>query len=337
MAEVLVLVDSVEGTVKKATFELLTAAKSLGEPAAVVVGAPGTAAAVKDQLAEYGAAKVYVAESDDIAGYSVAPKAAALAAVAQQAVSGGLAAILLSSSAENKEIAARLAIKLDSGVIYDAVGLEGDTATQQIFGAAITVQSKVTTGTPIITVRPNSFAPEQSSGAAEEVAVDVTLSDADKAAKITDTVVEAKGSRPQLADASVVVSGGRGIGKAENFEIIEKLADSLGAAVGASRAVVDAGWVDHQMQVGQTGVTVSPQLYVAVGISGAIQHRAGHADVQDDRRDQQGPRGADLRARRLRCRGRPVPGRAAADRGDHQAQGLNRLALKCTSPCMLGA
>ena len=272
MAEVLVLVDSVDGTVKKATFELLTAAKSLGEPSAVVVGAPGEAAKVKDQLGEYGAAKVYVAESDDIAGYSVAPKAAALAAAAQQA---SPAAILLSSSAENKEIAARLAIKLDSGLIYDAVGIEDGTATQQIFGAAISVKSKVTNGTPIITVRPNSFAPEQSSGAAEEVSVDVSLSDADKAAKITDTVVEEKGSRPQLADASVVVSGGRGIGKAENFDIIEKLADSLGAAVGASRAVVDAGWVDHQMQVGQTGVTVSPQLYIAVGISGAIQHRAG--------------------------------------------------------------
>ncbi len=272
MAEVLVLVDSVDGTVKKVTFELLTAAKALGEPAAVVVGAPGEAAKIKDSLGEYGATKVYVVESDEIAAYSVAPTAAALAAVAQQA---SPAAILLSSSNENKEIAARLAIKLESGLIYDAVGLEGDTATQQIFGAAISVQSKVTKGTPIITVRPNSFAPEQSSGAAEEVSVDLTLSDADKAARITDTVVEEKGSRPQLADASVVVSGGRGIGKAENFEIIEKLADSLGAAVGASRAVVDAGWVDHQMQVGQTGVTVSPQLYIAVGISGAIQHRAG--------------------------------------------------------------
>ena len=272
MAEVLVLVDAADGAVKKSTLELLTAAKSLGEPSAVVVGAPGEAAKLKDQLGEYGAAKVYVAESDDIAGYSVAPKAAALAAVAGQA---SPAAILLSSSPENKEVAARLAIKLDSGLIYDAVGLEGDTATQQIFGAAVTVQSKVTQGTPIITIRPNSFAPEQSSGAAEEVAVSVELSDSDKSAKIVDSVVEDSGSRPQLADASVVVSGGRGIGKAENFEIIEKLADSLGAAVGASRAVVDAGWVDHQMQVGQTGVTVSPQLYVAVGISGAIQHRAG--------------------------------------------------------------
>jgi electron transfer flavoprotein alpha subunit len=273
MAEVLVLVDAVDGTVKKATFELLTAARQLGEPAAVVVGAPGTAAALKDQLAEYGAAKVYVAESDDIAGYSVAPKAEALAAVAEQA---SPAAVLVSSNAENKEIAARLALKLGSGLLYDAVGLDADgNATQQIFGAAITVTSKVKQGTPVITVRPNSFAPEQASGAAEEVPVSVTLSDAAKGAKILESVVEEKGSRPQLSDASVVVSGGRGIGNADNFTIIEKLADSLGAAVGASRAVVDAGWVPHTMQVGQTGVTVSPQLYIAVGISGAIQHRAG--------------------------------------------------------------
>jgi electron transfer flavoprotein alpha subunit len=273
MAEVLVLVDSVDGTVKKATFELLTAARQLGEPAAVVVGAPGTAGALKDQLAEYGAAKVYVAESDDIAGYSVAPKAEALAATAAQA---SPAAVLLSSSAENKEIAARLALKLDSGLLYDAVGFDGDgNVTQQIFGAAITVTAKVAKGTPVITVRPNSFAPEPSTGAAEEVAVSVTVSDSGKAAKILDSVVEEKGSRPQLSDASVVVSGGRGVGNADNFAVIEKLADSLGAAVGASRAVVDAGWVPHTMQVGQTGVTVSPQLYIAVGISGAIQHRAG--------------------------------------------------------------
>ena len=273
MAEVLVLVDAVDGTVKKATLELLTAAKQLGEPAAVVVGAPGTASALKNQLGEYGAAKVYVAESDDIAGYSVAPKAEALAAVAGQA---SPAAVLVSSSPENKEVAARLAVKLGSGLLYDAVGFDGDgNVTQQIFGAAVTVTSKVSKGTPVITVRPNSFAPEAAAGAAEEVAVPVTLSDAAKGAKIVDSVVEEKGSRPQLSDASVVVSGGRGIGNADNFTIIEKLADSLGAAVGASRAVVDAGWVPHTMQVGQTGVTVSPQLYIAVGISGAIQHRAG--------------------------------------------------------------
>jgi electron transfer flavoprotein alpha subunit len=273
MAEVLVLVDSVDGTVKKATFELLTAAEQLGEPVAVVIGAPGTAAPLRDQLGKYGATKVYVAESDDISNYSVAPKAEAFAAVVEQA---SPAAVLISSAAENKEIAARLAVKLGSGLIYDAVGLDSNgNATQQIFGAAVTTTSKVTKGTPVITVRPNSFAPQESAAAAEEVPVSVTVSDKAKGAKIVDTVVEEKGSRPQLSDASVVVSGGRGIGNADNFSIIENLADTLGAAVGASRAVVDAGWVGHQLQVGQTGVTVSPQLYIAVGISGAIQHRAG--------------------------------------------------------------
>lgn len=272
MAEVLVLVDSADGTVKKSTFELVTAARSLGEPSAVVIGAPGTAAALKDQLAEYGAAKVYVAESDEIAGYSVAPTAEALAAVVELA---SPAAVLVSSSPEGKEVAARLAFKIGSGVLTDAIALDADGATQSIFGGGVTVQAKVSKGIPVITVRPNSFAPEAAAGAAEEVSVSVTLSDAGKAAKITDRVVEAKGSRPQLSDASVVVSGGRGIGNAENFSIIENLADTLGGAVGASRAVVDAGWVGHQLQVGQTGVTVSPQLYIAVGISGAIQHRAG--------------------------------------------------------------
>jgi electron transfer flavoprotein alpha subunit len=272
MAEVLVLVDSADGTVKKSTFELLTAARSLGEPTAVVVGAPGTAAPLKDQLAEYGAAKVYVVESDDIAGYSVAPKAEALAAVVAQAAP---AAVLVASTAENKEVAARLAFKIGSGVLTDAIAVDAEGATQSIFGGAITVQAKVATGVPVVTVRPNSYAPEPAAGAAEEVPVSVELSDAAKAAKVTDRVVEAKGARPQLSDASVVVSGGRGIGNADNFKLIEELADSLGGAVGASRAVVDAGWVPHTMQVGQTGVTVSPQLYVAVGISGAIQHRAG--------------------------------------------------------------
>jgi len=272
MAEVLVLVDSVNGTVKKATLELLTAARAIGEPAAVVVGAQGTAAAVKGQLAEYGAAKVYVAESDDIAGYSIAPKAEALAAAVEAA---SPAAVLIPSTAENKEVAARLAFKIGSGVLTDAVAVDADGATQQIFGGAITVSAKVAKGVPVVTVRPNSYAPEPATGAAEEVPLSFTVSDAAKGATIVESVAEEKGSRPALSDASVVVSGGRGIGSADNFAIIEKLADSLGAAVGASRAVVDAGWVPHTMQVGQTGVTVSPQLYIAVGISGAIQHRAG--------------------------------------------------------------
>jgi electron transfer flavoprotein alpha subunit len=273
MAEVLVLVDAADGAVKKSTLELLTAARSIGEPSAVVIGAPGTAAAVKATLAEYGAAKVYVAESDDLEGYLVAPKAEVLASVAGQA---SPAAVLVSSTPENKEIAARVAFKLGSGLLTDAVTVNDDASVvQSIFGGAVTVQSKVGGGVPVITVRANSVTPSAAEGAAEEVQVTVEVSDAAKGAKVVDRVVEAKGSRPALTDASVIVSGGRGVGGADNFSVIEALADSLGAAVGASRAATDAGWVPHQMQVGQTGVTVSPQLYIAVGISGAIQHRAG--------------------------------------------------------------
>jgi electron transfer flavoprotein alpha subunit len=273
MAEVLVLVDSLDGTVKKATLELLTAARALGEPSAVVLGAAGTAAPLKAALAEYGAAKVYVVESDELDGFVVAPKAEALAAVVAQV---SPVAVLASSSAENKEIAARLAFKIEGAILTDAVGIDAaGTFTQSIFGGAVTVESKAAKGIPVVTLRPNSFAPVAAAGAAEEVVVQVSFSEAAKGAKVLENVVEAKGSRPQLSDASVVVSGGRGIGNADNFKIIEALADTLGAAVGASRAVVDAGWVDHKMQVGQTGVTVSPQLYIAVGISGAIQHRAG--------------------------------------------------------------
>ena len=275
MAKVLVLVDADGDVVKKVTFELLTAARTLGEPAAVVLGRPGQAAGLADALAEYGAATVYAVGSEDFDQYLVAPKAEALAAVAAQAEP---AAVLVSSTAENKEIAARLAIKLGSGVLTDAVALNGDGSVEQsIFGGSITVTSKVRTGVPVIAVRPNSVTPEPaaSPGSAEVVEVDVPFSESAKAAAVVEHVSEDKGARPALSDASIVVSGGRGIGTAENFRIIEQLADTLGAAVGASRAVVDAGWVPHQMQVGQTGVTVSPQLYIAVGISGAIQHRAG--------------------------------------------------------------
>jgi electron transfer flavoprotein alpha subunit len=271
MAEVLVFAEHDGGDVKKVTVELLTLARRFGEPAVVWTGAGSQEG--RDRLAEFGAAKVYVADGDDFTDYVAAPKAEALAAVVASAAP---AAVLLPGNAEGKEIAGRLAVKTGSGVITDAVDVSGElVAEQSIFGGAIVVQSKVKTGTPIITVRPNAVTPEAAPGAAEIVPLDVTLSDTAKAAKITERVVQERGERPELTEASIVVSGGRGVGGADNFALIEKLADSLGAAVGASRAATDAGWYPHQFQVGQTGKTVAPQLYMAVGISGAIQHRAG--------------------------------------------------------------
>ncbi|GAA3565085.1 electron transfer flavoprotein subunit alpha/FixB family protein [Nonomuraea rosea] len=214
-----------------------------------------------------------MAGSADLADYVVAPKAELLA---QLVSAQSPAAVLVAATAEGKEIAGRLAIKTDSGVITDAVGLgEGFVADQSIFGGGVNVHAKVRKGTPIVAVRPNSTAPVTSAGAGTEEEVPVTLSDAAKAARVVERVKQEKGARPELTEAAIVVSGGRGVGSAENFSVIEGLADALGAAVGASRAATDAGWYPHQFQVGQTGKTVSPQLYIAAGISGAIQHRAG--------------------------------------------------------------
>ena len=274
MAEVLVLVDHADGEVKKVTAELLTFARRLGEPAAVFIGSGFDAA--KESLAQYGATKTYVADGADLSSYLVAPAAEVLAKLVAD---GTPAAVLLASGAEGKEIAGRLAVKTGSGVITDATDVTVDggtiTAEQPVFGGSTVVRSTVTTGTPIITVRPNSVAAEAADGSAEKVEVSIELSEAAKGARITDRVVEEKGERPELSEAAIVVSGGRGVGSGENFSVIEALADSLGAAVGASRAATDAGWYPHQHQVGQTGKTVSPQLYIAAGISGAIQHRAG--------------------------------------------------------------
>ncbi|MFD8493615.1 electron transfer flavoprotein subunit alpha/FixB family protein [Amycolatopsis sp. NPDC059657] len=273
MAEVLVLVDHADGAVKKVTLELLTAARALGEPSAVVVGSPGTAGKVKEQLAAYGAAKVYVAESDEAASYLVTPKVDALHVLAQQA---SPAAVLVAATAEGKEVSGRLAARLDSGLLIDVVGVNSDgTVEQSIFGGAFSVKAKAAKGTPIISVRPGGVEAEPAEGAAAEETVELPAIDAAKSAKIVGVEPLVGGDRPELTEASIVVSGGRGVGSAEKFDVVEKLADSLGAAVGASRAAVDSGYYPAQFQVGQTGKTVSPQLYIALGISGAIQHRAG--------------------------------------------------------------
>jgi electron transfer flavoprotein alpha subunit len=271
MSEVLVLIDHAEGAVKKPTYELLTIAKRLGEPSAVFIGPADQAADVTEKVKKYGAEKVYVVDDAEIKGYLVAPKAEVLQQLAEKS---SPAAILIPSSGEGKEIAARLAIKLESGLITDAVDVqEGPVTTQSVFAGNFTVQAKVTKGTPIITVKPNAATPEESEGAAAVEEFSPTISDAAKTARIVASQPRKATGRPELTEAAIVVSGGRGTGG--NFEPVEGLADALGAAVGASRAAVDSGWMPHSFQVGQTGKTVSPQLYVANGISGAIQHRAG--------------------------------------------------------------
>jgi electron transfer flavoprotein alpha subunit len=272
MSEVLVVIDHVEGAVKKPTYELLTIAKRLGEPSAVFLGPADKAGEVTEKVKKYGAEKVYVVDDAQLKGYLVAPKAEALAQLAEKAAP---AAILIPSSAEGKEIAGRLAIKLESGLITDAVDVQpGDggapVTTQSVFAGNFTVTAKVTQGTSIITVKPNSAAPEETEGAGVVEEFSATISDAAKTAQIVASQPRQATGRPELTEAAIVVSGGRGTGG--NFEPIEALADALGAAVGASRAAVDSGWMPHSFQVGKT---VSPQLYVANGISGAIQHRAG--------------------------------------------------------------
>ena len=269
MAEVLVLVDHVEGEIKKSTYELLTAARGIGEPSAVVVGAGGTAGKLADGLKAHGAAKIYVAETDSTD--FLTPHVSVLASLVE---SKDPAAVLISVSADGKEIAGRLAVRTGSALLGDAVAVSAEGVTHSVFGGAYIAEAKANTGHPVITLRPGSIEIEQADGAGAEESVEVPAA-AGRSATVTGREPITGGDRPELTEASVVVSGGRGVGSAESFSVVEGLADVLGAAVGASRAAVDSGFYPHQFQVGQTGKTVSPQLYIALGISGAIQHRAG--------------------------------------------------------------
>ncbi|RVU14283.1 electron transfer flavoprotein subunit alpha/FixB family protein, partial [Streptomyces antnestii] len=274
MAEVLVYVDHVDGAVRKPTLELLTLARRIGDPVALALGAG--AANTATVLAEHGATRVLTADAAEFADYLVVPKVDALQA-AYTAVSP--AAVLVPSSAEGKEIAARLALRIGSGIITDATDLvageEGPVATQSAFAASYTTTTRVTKGTPVITVKPNSAPVEPAPAAGTVETLAVSFGEKSTGTKIVSRTPRESTGRPELTEAAIVVSGGRGVNGSENFAIIEALADSLGAAVGASRAAVDAGWYPHTNQVGQTGKSVSPQLYIANGISGAIQHRAG--------------------------------------------------------------
>ena len=271
MSEVIVLAEHQQGVVVKVTYELIAFARRMGSPVVLVAGA-GSAAAV-DSLIAHGADVVVVADSAEVDAYPVAPKAELLATLVRERAPK---AVLVPSTLEGKEVAARLAVKIDSGIITDAVDINAEAiATQSVFGGGTVVTSRVSKGTPVVTIRPNSIEAVAKPGIGTRIEMPVAISENAKLATVVERVAAERSARPELAEASVVVTGGRGVGSPEGFKVIEDLADALGAAVGASRAATDAGWYPHKFQVGQTGTTVSPQLYIANGVSGAIQHRAG--------------------------------------------------------------
>jgi electron transfer flavoprotein alpha subunit len=274
VSHVLVVAETSGSTVRKPTLELLTAARALGEPAAVLFGPAEDA--VVTQLGEYGAATVYAVPSPDVDGYLAAPKAEAIVQIAREV---SPVAVLLTSGPEGKDVAARVAVRLDSGIVPDAtaVALDEGTvrATQLVVSGRFEATTEVVRGPAVITMRANATAAEPAPAAPSVQEVALTVSDAAKGARVTSREAKVATGRPDLTDAAIVVAGGRGVGSQEGFGVIEQLADALGAAVGASRTVTDQHWAPHELQVGQTGKTVAPSLYLAAGISGAIQHRAG--------------------------------------------------------------
>ena len=274
MSEVLVLAETTAAGVRKPTLELLTAARALGEPAAVVFG--DASDQVVAQLAEYGATKVYIVSAPEMQEFLSLPKAEAVVQIAQ---ASNPVAILVTSGPEGKDVAARVAVRLNAGIIPDAtkVSVDGDTvsAVQTVFAGRFQATSQVLRGPAVVTMRPNATSAEAAPASAGVESVDVSVSDGAKGAKVDSREPKVSTGRPELTDAAMVVAGGRGVGSEEGFGVIEKTADALGAAVGASRTVTDQHWAPHELQVGQTGKTVAPSLYLAAGISGAIQHRAG--------------------------------------------------------------
>jgi electron transfer flavoprotein alpha subunit len=287
MSEILVLIDHGHGTPNKISLQMLTAATRIAGETGDTVSAVwlGEGAADNaDALGAHGAVRLYHWDSADADAYVTLPKVEALQQVIDE---GDVSAVFFASSNHTKDVAARLGIRVDGGVITDVSDLAVEdgaiVATKEVFGGATITRSKVAEGKlPIIGISSNAFAAEEAGGGApESVALDVTVSEDAQKAKVTDVEIQVSGDRPDIGEAGIVVAGGRGLGNEEGFELMEQLADSLGAGVGASRAATDAGWYPHRYQIGQTGRTISPSLYIGSGISGAIQHRAGMQTSQN--------------------------------------------------------
>ncbi|SDW30361.1 electron transfer flavoprotein alpha subunit apoprotein [Arthrobacter sp. cf158] len=271
MAHALVFIDNPGAALKKSSLELLTIGRSLGETAVAFTGELNDDVAAT--LGAYGVTAVYRPSADDLDDYLVGPKAVYLAAAVG---ASGASAVLVDNSPEGKEIAGRLGIKLNAGVITDVVGVEPDgTAHKSVLAGSYTTTAKATTPVTILSVKANNVepAPAAVATAPATATVDVPADAAVNSARIATRTEKPVSGRPDLGEARIVVAGGRGVDG--DFGPVEELADALGAAVGASRAATDAGWIGHDAQVGQTGVTVSPQLYISAGISGAIQQKAG--------------------------------------------------------------
>ena len=274
MSEILVLAELTPNGVRKATLELLTLARRLGEPSAVVCGEATDE--VVARLGEYGATTVYAVAAPEIEQFLSLPKAEVVVDLARRV---SPAAVLVTSGPEGKDVAARVAVRLDSGLVTDAVDVvaEGGVVrtTQSVVAGSFHVTSEVVRGIPVITVMPNAVQAEAAPAQPRLEHVDVAFSDRARGATVTSRTPKGSSARPDLADAAVIVAGGRGVGSEAGLAVVEALADALGGAVGVTRAVSDLHWAPHDLQIGQTGKTVAPNLYLAAGVSGAIQHRAG--------------------------------------------------------------
>lgn len=255
---------------------LLAAASGIGTPVALVVTVPGQAQSLAEQAAALGAERVLAVETTATQSELTVPHVDALAAAAALVAPH---AVLISNSIDGRDIAGRFAARAGAPIAADAIGVsrddEGVLARHSVYGGAYNVDSAATFGPLVVTVRQGAIDARAEARPVALESLEVPASGAASAAIESVEAVTETSSRPELRGAKRVVSGGRGLGSAEKFALVEELADALGAAVGASRAAVDAGYIPASQQVGQTGVSVSPQLYVALGISGAIQHRAG--------------------------------------------------------------